>query len=67
MNYNIYQQMNELRQNPMQFLLRSRMNIPPEYMNNPRQAVQHLMDSGQMSQDTFNRLAKMVQQMGGRL
>lgn len=63
----IMQQFQAFRQNPMQFLLQRRINIPQECMNDPRQAVQHLMNSGQMSNEQFNRLSQIVRQMGGNL
>lgn len=50
--------------NPMQFMLQSGINIPPQYMNDPKGAVEYLMRNGQMSQEQFNRLAQMASQMG---
>ena len=60
----IMKQFGQFRQNPMQFLLQKNINIPQEYMNDPHGAVQYLMNSGRMSQDQFNRLSQMAQQMG---
>lgn len=58
---------NQFRQNPMQWLMQRRVNIPQEYQNNPQQAVQYLLNNGQMSQDQFNKLSQMTQQMGIKL
>ena len=58
------QQFNAFRANPMQFLIQRRINLPQQYANDPRGAIQYLMNSGQMNQQTFDRLAQMAQQMG---
>lgn len=48
---NLYQQM---RQNPMQMLSR-RFNIPQNVdMNNPNDIIQHLLNSGQVTQNQVN-------------
>lgn len=46
---NIYQQ---FKQNPMQMLSR-RFNIP-QNMNNPNDIVQHLLNTGQVTQNQVN-------------
>ena len=53
--------------NPMQFLMKNKINIPQEYMNNPHQAVQYLLNNGQMTQDQLNHLTQMAQKMGIKL
>ena len=63
----VAQQFQAFRNNPMQFLVQKRINIPQQYMNDPRGAVQYLMNNGQMSQEQFGRLTQMAQQMGIRL
>lgn len=57
-------QFNSFRQNPMQFLLQRKIQIPNEYANNPQGAVQYLMSTGQMSQETFEGLRNKASQMG---
>ena len=57
-------QMALFRQNPFQFLLQRNINIPNEYANNPQGAVQYLMNTGQMSQNTFEGLRQEASQMG---
>ena len=49
-------QMNALRSNPVQFLAQRRLNLPQNFQGGPREIVQYLLNSGQMSQDQFNRL-----------
>ena len=48
---NMYQQM---KMNPVQFLSK-RFNIPPD-ANDPNAIIQHLLNSGQVSQDQVNRV-----------
>lgn len=48
---NLYQQM---RTNPAQILSR-RFNVPQNVCNDPNAILQHLLDSGQVSQDQVNR------------
>lgn len=55
-------QMNQLRSNPMQFLMQRKYKIPAG-MNNPQDIVQHLLNTGQMSQDQFNTLQQRVNAM----
>ena len=54
-------------QNPLQFLLQRKINIPQEYANNPQGAVQYLMNTGKMSQMTFENLRGQASQMGVNL
>ena len=51
---------NQFRGNPMQTL--SQFGVP-QNMSNPSEIIQHLMNSGKMSQQQFNQL----QQMAGQL
>ena len=60
---NIMSQLSQLRANPIQFLMNRRMNVPQELSGNPQGIIQHLLNTGQMSQDTFNKLQKQVNQM----
>jgi hypothetical protein len=50
--------------NPMGFLMQHRINIPQQYANDPRGAVQYLLNNGQMSQDQLNSIMQKAQQMG---
>ena len=63
-NNNIKSQFNNFMQNPMQYLLNQKINIPQEYTNDPHGAVQYLLNNGSMSQDTFNKLRNTAMQMG---
>ena len=50
-------------QNPMQFLMQKKLNIPQQFANNPNGAIQYLMNNGQMTQAQYNQL----QQMAGQI
>ena len=58
------QQFQAFKQNPMQCLLNNKINIPEQFMNDPKGAVQYLMNNGQMSQAQFDKISKLAQQMG---
>lgn len=60
-------QFNSFMKNPFQFLLQRKINIPNEYANNPQGAVQYLMNTGQMSQETFEGLRNRASQMGVKI
>lgn len=61
---NMMQQFQGFMQNPMQYLLQRKINIPQQYQNDPHAAVQYLLNSGSMSQETFNKIFNQAQQMG---
>ena len=51
----------QLKANPMQFLMQRRMNLP-HGMTDPQAILNHLMQTGQVSQDQVNRAWQMAQQ-----
>ena len=55
--------MDQLRSNPIQFLMQRRFNIPENLSNNPQGIIQHLLNTGQMSQSTYNMLQNRVNQL----
>lgn len=58
---NPMQYLQQLKQNPVQFLLQRRMNIPANIANDPTAILNHLLQTGQVSQEAVNRA---YQQMG---
>ena len=52
-----------LKNNPMQFLLQRKFNIPQNIANNPDAIIQHLMNTGQVSQEQYNRASSMAKQL----
>lgn len=61
-------QYSQFTQDPLQFIMQKRgISIPQNFQNDPRGAVQYMLNNGQMSQAQFNRLSQMAQMMGIRL
>lgn len=54
----------QLKQNPMQFLMQRKMNIPQGMASDPNAILNHLLSSGQVTQEQINRAYQMAQQMG---
>ena len=61
MGQNPIQMLQQLRQNPMQFLRNAGLNIPGN-MSDPNAIIQHLMNSGQVNQQQFERARQMAAQ-----
>ena len=59
-------QFNEFRSNPIQFLMNRGLNVPQQFANDPRGAVQNMLNTGQMTQQQFNTLMQQAQKMGFR-
>lgn len=57
----LFNSFKQFKSNPAQML--SGLNLPENLMNDPKAAVQHLMNSGQMSQQQFNQLSNMANQL----
>ena len=60
-------QFKQFMQNPMQFLVQHKLNIPQEYANDPRSAIEYLVKSGQRTQGQYNWIMQMANQMGIKL
>lgn len=63
----IFGRFKQFMQNPMQCLMQSRMNIPPQYQNDPKAAFDYLVQTGQIDQDNINKVMSIAQQMGIKL
>lgn len=52
-------------QNPAQFLMQNKLNLPQNInpMQNPNEAIQYLMNNGQLNQQQYNQLQQMAQQI----
>lgn len=61
MGMNPMQMIQQLQANPIQFLQRAGFNVPSN-LNSPNDIIQHLMNSGQVSQDAYNRARQMAAQ-----
>lgn len=61
---NPMQMINQIRQNPMQFLASRGLNIPQNIANDPNAIIQHLMNNGSISQEQYNQAINMAKQLG---
>lgn len=55
-----------IKSNPVQFLLQRRMNIPANIANDPNAIIQHLLSTNQISQDAVNRAYQQMGQFRGQ-
>lgn len=68
---NIFSMYQQFKQNPMQMLMQ-RFNIPNNVnMNDPNSIIQHLLNTGQVSQQQVNQIMNMrndprIQQLMGK-
>ena len=54
--------LNQLKQNPMQFLMQRRLNLPQGMpMSDPQAILNHLVQTGQVSQQQLNQAYQMAQ------
>mgnify|MGYP007013875738 CR=1 FL=1 len=67
MNSGFMSQFKTFTQNPMQFLMERKINVPRQFANDPHGAVQYMLNSGQMSQEQLNSLTQIAQRMGVKL
>lgn len=58
---NPMQMLQQLKANPMQFLQRAGFNVPSN-LNSPNDIIQHLMNSGQISQQRYEQARQMAAQ-----
>ena len=61
MGMNPMQMIQQLQANPIQFLQRAGFNVPNN-LNDPNAIIQHLMNSGQISQQRYEQARQMVAQ-----
>ena len=54
------QMFGQFRQNPTQFLIQQKFNIPQNIGSNPQAIVQHLLDTNQISQQQVNQARQML-------
>lgn len=58
---NPMQMLQALKSNPIQFLMQRKFNVPANMASDPSAILNHLLQTGQVSQDQLNRA---YQQMG---
>lgn len=64
---NMMQMVQQLKANPMQFLMQRKFNLPQNIdTRNPQAIINHLVQSGQISQEQMNRAYSMAKQFGNK-
>lgn len=58
---NLFNQFQTFIQNPMSFI--SKLNIPQQYMNNPNDVIQYLMNTGRLSQEQYNQAVSKAKEL----
>ena len=56
-------QLQQLRNNPKQFVQQAGWNIPAEIMGDPQKMVMHLIQTGQVGGPAMQRILPMIRQM----
>ena len=64
---NMQEQLRRLQRDPKGFLQQAGVNVPEEMMNDPKQMVMHLINSGQVGGPMLQRILPMIRQMGGKI
>lgn len=59
---NLMSMLQQIKSNPMQVLMQRRMNVPPNMANDPQAILNHLLQTGQISQQQVNQAYQMAQQ-----
>ena len=62
MTNDIMTMLTQFKTNPMAFLLQRRMNIPQNISSDPNAILNHLLKTGQISQDQVNRAYQQMSQ-----
>ena len=55
------QLLTQLKNNPVQFVLQRGFNLPQNVGSDPNSIIQHLLNTGQVSQDRYNQVMKSMQ------
>ena len=63
MRNNMQQQLQQIRQNPQEFIKQAGWDIPPEMVGNPQQMVMHLIQTNQVSGPMVNMIMPMIRNM----
>ena len=58
--------MQQLQQDPIGMAKQAGYNIPQNLAGNPQAMVQHLIQSGQVSNPMLQKIMPMIQRMGGK-
>ena len=65
--HNIMQMVQQLKANPMQFIMQRHMNLPQSVnVNDPNAILNYLVQSGQIDQNRINQAYQMANSLGRR-
>ena len=59
--YGVMGMLQQFKTNPMQFLVQRRFNVPQNIANDPNAIMNHLLSTGQISQQQVNQAYQMAQ------
>ncbi len=62
---NLFQMVEAFKANPLMFILQKKMNVPTSMLNDPNAMLQHLLATGQVSQNQVNTAYRQIQNGGG--
>lgn len=57
----VMQMLQQFKQNPMQYLMKSRFSIPANIANDPNAILQHLLSTNQVNQTQMNQAYQAAQ------
>lgn len=60
---NIMSALQNLKQNPIQFIAQRNFNVPQNIANNPNAIIQYLMNTGQISQQKYDQVMRRIGQI----
>lgn len=60
-------QLAQLKANPVQFLMQRRLNLPPNFSGGPQDIVQHLLNTGQITQEQLTQAQQMMEKIQPRM
>lgn len=60
---NFMQMLQQLKSNPVQFLAQRKFNLPQDFQGGPQDIIQHLVNTGQVSQQQIANIQNQLTQM----
>ena len=66
MNNQLLKNLQQLKSNPVGFLVQRKLNVPANMANDPSAIVNHLLKTGQISQEQVNRAYQQMGQLRGQ-
>ena len=60
---NFMQMLQQLKSNPIQFLAQRKFNLPQNFQGGPQDIIQHLVNTGQVSQQQIANIQNQLTQM----